>query len=80
MKLLDFLKVFDGFGLEVVVYDSTDSENELWFGTFGNIPWWVADHELETDKTKLDYSEPVQYRSNMRNNKPGLVIIVHIED
>lgn len=80
MKLLDFLKIFDGSGLEVIIYDSTDSENELWFGTFGDIPWWVANYELETDKTKLDYSEPIQYRNNMRNNKPGLVIIVHTED
>jgi hypothetical protein len=81
MKIIDFLKVFDATTLKVAIYNSGDNENELiWSGFYADIPWWVADYELETDKEKLDHDSPIDYRLNFNNDKPGLVIIVKEDD
>lgn len=69
MKVLDFLKMFDG-SLPVVVYIN-DEEAPLWEGRLFDIPWWVADLELNYDN---GYGRPVDYRTKFKDNEPGLVI------
>ena len=73
MKLIDFLKIFDGCGLYVIIYIE-DEEDPFWEGSILDIPWYAADMYL----TKGDWGEePISYRSNLGkeyDNKPGLVI------
>lgn len=72
LKLIDFLKTFDGAGLSVAIYDSTDDE-PVWTGTYSSIPWWIAEAEL-------DFSEgesPVDFRHNFNTEgNPGIVISI----
>ena len=78
LKLRDFLKTFDGTGLLVAIYDSTDDE-PLWTGEYSSIPWWIA------EAAELDFSEegspdwklhePVDFRNNFDGKgRPGIVI------
>jgi len=79
MKIIDFLKICDGTGLKVIVYGS-NSNTSIWDGWFWDIPWHIALLELETDKEKLDYGSPIDYRQNLNDGKPGLVMIVKEDD
>ena len=67
MKVIDFLKVFDGF-LPVIYYPN-DSEMAIWDGSLFDTPWWVANMPLVN----------VDYREKFKDNKPGLVITVEEE-
>ena len=67
MKVIDFLRVFDG-ALPVIYYPDTD-EISLWEGSLFDTPWWITDLPL------VD----VSYREKFKNDKPGLVIIVEEE-
>jgi hypothetical protein len=71
LKLIDFLKAFDGAGLSVAIYDSI-SDEPLWTGEYFSIPWWVA-------KAELDFSEEGESPADFRHNfdgkgNPGIVI------
>ena len=73
VKVMDFLKMFDGC-LPVIVYVN-EEEDPLWDGSLFDMPWWVADLELNFHNE--NGSNPVDYRDSFGeeyDNKPGLVI------
>jgi len=80
MRLIDWLRVTSICGLDVVVWISGDEEfGPYWEGPARDIPYWVAEGKIETDKRKLDWMEPIDYRSDLGEeygHKPGFVIIL----
>lgn len=71
LKLRDFLNTFDGTGLLVAIYNSTDDE-PLWKGTYDSIPWWIAEAELDFSNGE----SPIDFRNNFAEGKPGIVISI----
>lgn len=73
MKLMDVLRVCDFSGLYVICYIEEEDE-PAWDGTPLDIPYWIADCELNTNN---GYGEPIDYRIDLGenyNHKPGLVV------
>ena len=69
MYLYDFLKMFDST-LPTVVYIN-DEDEPIYEGSLFNMPWWVAELELNYNN---GYGRPVDYREKFENDQPGLVI------
>ena len=76
MKLIDVLRVCDFCGLHIICYIN-DEDEPAWKGGAINIPYWIADLELNTEDLK-----PIDYRVDLGedyNHKPGLIICLKEE-
>ena len=75
MKLIDFMRLTEDLPY-LIIYEEDDDENPLWEGRAFNVPWWVADLELDNSDP---YSPPISFRNSLgedHDNKPGFVISV----
>ena len=74
MKLKDILKVINFGGLILIIYIE-EEEDPIWVGTESNVPWWLADHEINGPNVWGE--EAIDFRSSLgeeHDNKPGFVI------
>lgn len=75
LKLIDFLKVFDGSGLNVSICAGNEDE-PLWVGHYDDIPWWIIKNaNLNFGALDSSGDEAVEFRENV-NGRPGIVIII----
>ena len=75
MKLIDFMKMTEDLPY-LIVYEEDDDENPIWEGRAFELPWWVADMELDDSDP---YSPPISFRFSLgedHDNKVGFVISV----
>jgi len=80
MTIGKWLKYIDAVGLDIIIWVSGDEEEgPFWKGSVYNFPLRYADLQLETDRVKLDYEEPIRFRNDLGeecNHKAGFVVIV----
>jgi len=74
-RIIDFLKVVDTAGLDAVVWDRDDGETPLWEGHIWDMPWWVAQAELDYEADN-DVDKPIEYRGALKPDRAGFVICV----
>jgi hypothetical protein len=74
-RIIDFLKVVDATCLDAVVWDRDDEETPLWEGHIWDMPWWVAQAELDY-KADNEIDKPIEYREALKSNRAGFVICV----
>ena len=80
MKLLDFLKIFDGVPLKVICYIG---EDKVWSGNINDTPWWITLMKLDNKRYEEEGFRPVEYRVSLGENyddKAGLIICLKDEE
>jgi len=73
----DFLKGFDGIGLDIVLWCDEDPDDPVWSGSLYDMPYWLLEFEL--DYEAAEDHKPISFRTSLgeeHRNRPGLVIIV----
>ena len=73
--IYDFLKTGDYLGLTFIVYIDGE-EDPIWAGSSLDIPYWIAELELEYEGSD-PLEPPISFRSSLGkeyDNKPGFVI------
>ena len=74
MKLIELLRTINFGSLILIVYIE-DDEDPIWTGTAFDLPWWLADHEINGPNVWGE--EAIDFRSSLgeeHDNKPGFVI------
>ena len=81
LTLADALHIID-MSTTVVIYVRGD-DDPLWTGFASNIPYWIAESQLDFECEENDDSyEPISFRRSLGekyNNEPGFVITIRDE-
>jgi len=74
-RIIDFLETADTTCLDAVVWCRDDDETPLWQGAIFDMPWWVAQAELDY-KVDNGVGKPIEYRSILSSDRAGFVFCV----